>query len=232
MATYLGYTLRMRTLFRGWPIMVNDTHTRRRRRPQDKTAQGKQLKTAGHSNKFMNFVSFSFSSARVVITTSPIKWNEFNYLWTCPMECSIKSKVVYSTALCQINVVDCAAHSCGVVQPLQRAVPLTQENVVYIHSDHWVIAIYVIESHLTKNDPEQTIQSNMTTEIFAHVGQSQLTSYQIYKKKERLILREIHLRTTRCHLSMGSNSVICHPTEVTAPPSPQPGRLLLDLSTP
>ena len=31
MAAYLGYTLRMRTLFRGWPIMVNDTHTRRRR---------------------------------------------------------------------------------------------------------------------------------------------------------------------------------------------------------
>ena len=29
-AAYLGYTLRMRTLFRGWPIMVNDTHTRRR----------------------------------------------------------------------------------------------------------------------------------------------------------------------------------------------------------
>ena len=31
MLAYLGYTLRMRTLFRGWPIMVNDTHTRRRR---------------------------------------------------------------------------------------------------------------------------------------------------------------------------------------------------------
>jgi len=31
MAAYLGYTLRMRTLFRGWPIMVNDTHTRRGR---------------------------------------------------------------------------------------------------------------------------------------------------------------------------------------------------------
>jgi len=30
MVAYLGYTLRMRTLFRGWPIMVNDTHTRRR----------------------------------------------------------------------------------------------------------------------------------------------------------------------------------------------------------
>jgi len=31
MAAYLGYTLRMRTLFRGWPIMVNDTHMRRKR---------------------------------------------------------------------------------------------------------------------------------------------------------------------------------------------------------
>jgi len=31
MAAYLGYTLRMRKLFRGWSIMVNDTHTRRRR---------------------------------------------------------------------------------------------------------------------------------------------------------------------------------------------------------
>ena len=32
MAAYLGYTQRMRMLFRGWPIMVHDTHTRRRRR--------------------------------------------------------------------------------------------------------------------------------------------------------------------------------------------------------
>ena len=37
-------------------------------------------------------------------------------------------------------------------------------------------------------------------------------------KKERIVLREIHLRTTGRHLSMGSHSVICHPTEVTAPP--------------
>ena len=47
-------------------------------------------------------------------------------------------------------------------------------------------------------------------------------------KKERIVLREIHPRTTGRHLSMGSHSVICHPTEVTAPPSPQPGRLVLD----
>ena len=31
MAAYPRYTLRMKTLFRGWAIMVNDTHTRRRR---------------------------------------------------------------------------------------------------------------------------------------------------------------------------------------------------------
>jgi len=28
MAAYLGYTLWMKTLFRGWPVMVHDTHTR------------------------------------------------------------------------------------------------------------------------------------------------------------------------------------------------------------
>jgi len=38
------------------------------------------------------------------------------------------------------------------------------------------------------------------------------------KKKERIVLREIYLRTTGRHLSTGSHSVICHPT--------------LDLSTP
>jgi len=36
------------------------------------------------------------------------------------------------------------------------------------------------------------------------------------KVKERIVLREIHLRTTGRHLSMESHSVICHPTEVTA----------------
>jgi len=50
--------------------------------------------------------------------------------------------------------------------------------------------------------------------------------------KERIVLSEIHLRTTGRQLSVRSHSVICHPTEVTAPPSPQPGRLVLDLLTP
>ena len=30
MAAYLGYTLQMKMLFRGWPVVVYDTHTRRR----------------------------------------------------------------------------------------------------------------------------------------------------------------------------------------------------------
>ena len=30
MAAYLGYTLRTKTLFRGWRVMVHDTHMRRR----------------------------------------------------------------------------------------------------------------------------------------------------------------------------------------------------------
>ena len=30
---YLSYTLRMKMLFCGWPVMVHNTHTRRRRRP-------------------------------------------------------------------------------------------------------------------------------------------------------------------------------------------------------
>jgi len=32
------------------------------------------------------------------------------------------------------------------------------------------------------------------------------------KVKERIVLREIHLRTTGRHLSIGSHSITCHPT--------------------
>ena len=71
------------------------------------------------------------------------------------------------------------------------------------------------------------------TDLDNHRHQVYVFRTQHWKKvKERIVLREIHFRTTGRHLSMGSHSVICHPTEVTAPPSPQPGRLVLDLSTP
>ena len=38
---------------------------------------------------------------------------------------------------------------------------------------------------------------------------------EVVKVKERIVLGEIHLSTTRRHSSMGSHTVICHPTEVT-----------------
>jgi len=34
MAAYLGYTLRMKMLFYGWPVTARETHTRRRQHPQ------------------------------------------------------------------------------------------------------------------------------------------------------------------------------------------------------
>ena len=38
----------------------------------------------------------------------------------------------------------------------------------------------------------------------------------VKKVKERVVLLEIHLRTTGRHLSVGSHSVICHPTHIWA----------------
>ena len=54
------------------------------------------------------------------------------------------------------------------------------------------------------------------------------------KVKERIVLREIHLRTTGRHLSNGITQCYLLPDRGgrPAPPSPQPGRLVLDLSTP
>ena len=47
-------------------------------------------------------------------------------------------------------------------------------------------------------------------------------------KKERIVLGEIHLRTTGRHLSVGSHSIICHPTEVTFTPTGQVGTRFID----
>jgi len=48
------------------------------------------------------------------------------------------------------------------------------------------------------------------------------------KVKERIVLSEIYLRTTGRDLSMGSHSVICHPTEVTFTPTGQVGTRFID----
>ena len=51
MAAYLGYTLRIKTLFRRWPVMSHDTHTRIRRQ---------WLISAGHSTYWQLTVTESF----------------------------------------------------------------------------------------------------------------------------------------------------------------------------
>jgi len=96
-------------------------------------------------------------------------------------------------------------------------------------------ALVKIIPHSYKQTHRQTrTGENNTTQLQTdrHTRSTELSCFIKKKVKERIVLREIHLRTTGRHLLMGSHSVICHPTEVTAPPSSQPGRLVLDLSTP
>jgi len=62
MAAYLGYTLRMKTLFRGWPVMVHDTHTRRRRLRQE--IWGKTYLCPSEADSVQNLVRFIQKSHR------------------------------------------------------------------------------------------------------------------------------------------------------------------------
>jgi len=73
MAAYLGYTLRMRTLFRGWPIMVNDTHTRRRRPATDEWADIQPNRRTLLSSKDTTISSGHLINCSVTCQTS--------YLW-------------------------------------------------------------------------------------------------------------------------------------------------------
>jgi len=57
------------------------------------------------------------------------------------------------------------------------------------------------------------------------------TGHLKVKIKERIVLCEIHFRTTGRHLSMGSHSVICHPTEVTFTPNLSRRRRRVDTET-
>jgi len=43
MAAYLGYTLRIKMLFRGWPVMIHDTRTRRKRKQHSTNKQANDI---------------------------------------------------------------------------------------------------------------------------------------------------------------------------------------------
>jgi len=52
MVTYLGYTLQMKTLFRGWLVMADETHTRRMRRAQHMLTYSRQFHHASLQHDF------------------------------------------------------------------------------------------------------------------------------------------------------------------------------------
>ena len=61
---YLGYTLRMKMLFRGWPVMVHDTHTRRRRRLWQSTREASVDRA---SNLVAYCIDWNVFSSRLVV---------------------------------------------------------------------------------------------------------------------------------------------------------------------
>ena len=54
MAAYPGYTLQMKTLFRRWPVMAHETHTRRRSRTKTDSLQSHALVVKDWELQFSN----------------------------------------------------------------------------------------------------------------------------------------------------------------------------------
>jgi len=101
-----------------------------------------------------------------------------------------------------------------------------------INNIHWWMARPQMSEQLYMTQvTEATLKTNCPKKPFSPIWRPLNIKVKV-KVKESIVLREIHLRTTGRHLSIGSHNITCHQTEVTAPPSPQPGRLVLDLSTP
>ena len=88
MAAYLSYTLRMKTLFRGWPVMVNDMHTRRRLNRQQNYTNA-----ALHTCQWLRYSTFitdhaytayyhlqKFITIKLCCSTEAI-WNKSPFKW-------------------------------------------------------------------------------------------------------------------------------------------------------
>ena len=75
MAAYLCHTLWMKTLFRGWPIMVNDTHTKRRRSGppifwSDRYFDKSQIDYIQKKLQLQKYLCIHFSNGKSVTTTA------------------------------------------------------------------------------------------------------------------------------------------------------------------
>jgi len=136
MAAYLGYTLRMRMLFRGWPIMVNDTHTRRRRRlaETDKTKRkselnheqkwwhaSKNIKTTititGQNIQAVGHVDRLCSAGRYIAAGMYHKWLE------------VTSQAASWTTLSQSPSLYLSAHCRRPVVEIRQTLPVVTQNM-------------------------------------------------------------------------------------------------------
>ena len=97
MAPYLGYTLWMKTLFRGWQIMVHDTHTRRRRLLGVKRYVCYMQTNISHLLTHSHFDWRAFTGCN---NNSPKWWACFS----CRIACLHANSVSWETGLQVINV--------------------------------------------------------------------------------------------------------------------------------
>ena len=108
MAAYLGYTLRMKTLFCGWPVMVHDTHTRRRSRSTrtgDRLWSPVQALTGPSVEQLCHWTSASTS---VQVKMKPAKMNQSKNFSTSNY--SVKHVQPVSTYLWKICCASSQAH--------------------------------------------------------------------------------------------------------------------------
>jgi len=77
---------------------------------------------------------------------------------------------------------------------------------------------HVVSERGVEMDPDK-VACIVAWEFLKDVSELVLWVFQATKKvkKERIVLREIYLRTTGRHLSIGSHSITCYPTELTIP---------------
>ena len=92
----------------------------------------------------------------------------------------------------------------------------TDERTDRQTSCHGIVGIYVENRavNITEGKKFRLLRSvRQKPQVVRILSKSEIKQPDnvVKKVKERIVFREIHLRTTGRHLSMGSHSVICHP---------------------
>jgi len=91
MVAYLGYTLRMKPLFCGWPVMVHDMHTRRRSLQEPGKQQHLAFATSCNWQNW-NCVTFFYFLSVVCLqlhyVLNEYEWMNVTDRWTCCLQLS------------------------------------------------------------------------------------------------------------------------------------------------